>query len=36
MKKGVIFSELIIIILVIVFIIIVYLSISGILKNVLQ
>jgi len=36
MKKGIAFSELVVIILVIVLMILVYLSIKGVLKNVFQ
>ena len=36
MKRGIAFSELVIIILVIIIMIIVYLSVKGVLKNVLQ
>jgi len=36
MKKGVVFSDLVVIILIIVLMVLVYLSIKGVLKNALQ
>jgi len=36
MKRGIAFSELVVIIMVIVIMVIVYLSMKGVLKNVLQ